>query len=186
MPLAFGSAILGHDLAGGLAPLHTAPHASRFATTGTTHFVWVPYVVGALITFLAVGLVIRVLEAAAGNVRRGGAGLGLAAVPVVVFVLEEHIAQLLAGSYISLLHVSLEPRFALGLLLQLPCGLLACLVARLLLRAADQLGYRLRSRRDDPVLSLPGRPPWAAVAADLPRVPALALGYGQRGPPRGA
>jgi hypothetical protein len=183
MPLAFGSAIVGHDLAGTLAPVHTASHASQLASSGTTQLVWAPYVVGALVTFLAVGLVVRILEAAAGNVRRGGAGLGLAAVPVVVFVLEEHIAQLLSGSYVSLLHVSLEPRFALGLLLQLPCGLLACLIARLLLRAAEELGCRLRSRQDDPALSLPGRPPWAAVAVDLPRVPVLALGYGQRGPP---
>jgi hypothetical protein len=183
LPLAFASTILGHDLAGRLAPLRTARHASSLADSGAPHLVWLPYAIGALVTFLAVGLVVRVLEAAAGEPRRGRAGLGLAVVPVVIFVLEEHIAQLLSGSYVALLHVSLEPRFALGLVLQLPCGLLACLIARLLLRVADELGYRLRSRKDDPVLSLPGRPPWAAVGVDLARMPALALGYGQRGPP---
>jgi hypothetical protein len=135
------------------------------------------------VTFLVVGLLIRVLEAAAGKTTRPGGGLGLAAVPLGVFVLEEHLSPLFSGSYIQLVHVSLEPRFALGLLLQLPCGLLACLIARFLLRAAEELGLRLRSREDDSALSLPGRPPWAAVAVDLPRLPALALGYGERGPP---
>jgi hypothetical protein len=183
LPLAFASTIVAHDLAGNLAPLHAASHTSAFANSGSPHVAWLPYAIGALITFFAVGFVVRVLESAAGTPRSGGAGLGLAAVPLVVFVLEEHIAQLLTGSYVQLLHVSLEPRFALGLLLQLPCGLIACLIARLVLRAAEELGFRLRSRQDDPVLSLPGRPPWAAVVVDLPRVPALALGYGQRGPP---
>jgi hypothetical protein len=184
LPLAFGSAVGGHDLAAHFTALRTQAHAAALAASGQSQLLWLPYALGALATFLVVGLLIRVLEAAAGAPRRGGAGLGIAAVPVLVFVLQEHIAQLLSGSYAQLVHVSLEPRFALGLLLQLPCGLLACLIARLLLRAAEELGFRLRGRQDDSVLSLPGRPPWAAVAVDLPRVPVLALGYGERGPPR--
>ena len=183
IPLAFGSAVGGHDLASQLASVKTQAHASALAAEGRSDLVWLPYALGALATFVVIGLLVCVLEAAAGAPPRGRAGLGLAAVPLVVFVLQEHIAQLLAGNHIQLVHVSLEPRFALGLLLQLPCGLVACLIGRLLLRAAEELGYRLRSRREVPVLSLPGRPPWAAVAVDLPRAPALALGYGQRGPP---
>lgn len=186
LPLAFASTLAGHALAGHLAPIRTARHASGLAASGAPQLVWLPYALGALVTFLAIGLVVRVLEVAAGGRRRGSAGLGLAAVPVAVFALEEHIAKLLSGSYLELLHVSLEPRFALGLVLQLPVGLLACLIARLLLRAADELGCRLRGRQDDPVFSLPGRPPWAAVAVDLPRVPVLAQGYGLRGPPLAA
>ena len=161
LPLAFGSAVGGHDLAAHFTPLRTQAHASALAASGQGHLVWVPYVLGALATFLVVGLVIRALEAAAGTPRRGGAGLGLAAVPVIVFVLQEHIAQLLTGSYAQLVHVSLEPRFALGLLLQLPCGLLACLIARFLLRAAEELGFRLAAGgtiRPSPCrVVLPGR-----------------------------
>jgi hypothetical protein len=186
LPLAFGSTLLGHDIALRLLPPKPAALAPAFvaSTPSSPHGVWLPYAIGALVTFLVVGLAVRVLEAAAGEPRRGGAGIGLAAAPLLIFVLEEHIAPLLSGTYVNLIHVSLEPRFALGLLLQLPCGLLACLVARFLLRAADELGYRLRGREDDSALSLPSRPPWAAVVVDLPRVPALGLGYGERGPPR--
>ena len=183
LPLAFASAIGGHDLASHVSAFTPHQHATALASSGRPHLVWVPYALGALATFLVVGLLVHILDAASGTPQRGGAGLELAAVPVVVFALEEHVAALLAGTPIQLLHVSLEPRFALGLLLQLPCGLLACLIARLLLRAAEEIGCRLRSREDDLALSLPGRPPWAAVAVDLPRAPALALGYGQRGPP---
>ena len=75
---------------------------------------------------------------------------------------------------------ALEPRFLLGLLLQLPFGLLALLVARALLRVVARL---VRS------LTRPGVPREATASwslpqvCDLPRIPALALGYPQRGPP---
>jgi hypothetical protein len=69
----------------------------------------------------------------------------------------------------------------IGLLLQLPFGLLALLIARLLWRVVERI-VRLLAR------PLAGRLTalvswWPLQPLDLPRIPALALGYHQRGPP---
>src|SRR5436189_2394687 len=88
LPLAFASTVGGHDLGARLAPLRTQAHVNSLAAHGSS-YAWVPYALGALATFLVVGLVIRVLDAAAGAAMDGGPGLGLAAVPVIVFALEE-------------------------------------------------------------------------------------------------
>ena len=76
---------------------------------------------------------------------------------------------------------ALEPRFLLGLLLQLPFGLLALLVARALLRVVERIANAL-ARHPTPrlIASGPSRPRQVAV---LPRISALALGYAERGPP---
>ena len=76
---------------------------------------------------------------------------------------------------------ALEPRFLLGLLLQIPFGLLALLLARVLLRIVERLA-RVLARARRPRLAATAR--WSPRQAfDLPRIPALALGYQQRGPP---
>jgi len=77
---------------------------------------------------------------------------------------------------------SLEPRLLLGLVLQLPFGLVAFLVARVLLRAIERVVERIARAR------FGGRPRatttrFVPVSVVLPRIPALALGYQERGPP---
>lgn len=74
-----------------------------------------------------------------------------------------------------------EPQFVVGLLLQLPLGLLALLIARRLLRVVHAIARLLmRPPRVAPRTSAVARP---VSIAGRPRVAALALGYPQRGPP---
>lgn len=102
------------------------------------------------------------------------------ALPPLAFASQE-IAERLLRAEAFPFQAALEPRFLLGLLLQLPFGLLALLVARALLRIVERLiGALARARAP----RLRTRPSWSPRQAYvLPRIPALALGHSQRGPP---
>ncbi|HXL42569.1 MAG TPA: hypothetical protein VN960_00765, partial [Gaiellaceae bacterium] len=67
------------------------------------------------------------------------------------------------------------------LLLQFPFGLLALLLARVLLRVAKRLLDALARPKTSRLVAIASW--WARQAFDLPRIPALTLGYPQRGPP---
>jgi hypothetical protein len=100
--------------------------------------------------------------------------------PPLAFALQEFAERLLRAEAFPF-QAALEPRFLLGLLLQLPFGLLALLVARALLRVVERL-VRALARTRAP--RLPTTLPWSPrQACALPRIPALALGHSQRGPP---
>jgi hypothetical protein len=102
------------------------------------------------------------------------------ALPPLAFALQEVSERLLHAEAFPF-QAALEPRFLVGLLLQLPFGLLALLVARALLRVVEQIA-RLLAR---PTTAQPtGLVSWSpGPTLDLPRIPALALGYQERGPP---
>jgi hypothetical protein len=116
-----------------------------------------------------------------GTARRAPSPWILALLPPAGFVVQEH-AERLAVSGAFPAHLVAEPRFLLGLLLQIPFALAALVCARILLLAAGQL-----------VRSLAGREPHAAALEwlnavlppfpDSPRRPVLAAGYSERGPP---
>ncbi len=100
--------------------------------------------------------------------------------PPLAFALQELSERVLSAEAFPF-HAALEPRFLLGLLLQLPFGLLALLVARALMHAVRRLVRALgrsKTPRLRPTVSWSLREAW-----DLPRIPALALGAPQRGPP---
>jgi hypothetical protein len=80
----------------------------------------------------------------------------------------------------SPLGAALEPTFLVGLLLQLPFALAALLVARALLALGGAIRRLLGAT---PRLALPGLAPAPVGIPELPRIAALALGYGERGPP---
>jgi hypothetical protein len=113
--------------------------------------------------------------------RRAPSPWGLALLPPIGFVVQEHLERLVSGGAFPA-HLLAEPRFLLGLLLQVPFALAALLVAGALLTAASRLA-----------LSFSAHPLRAAAAAwlgpalapcpDLPRRSALASGHSQRGPP---
>ncbi len=100
--------------------------------------------------------------------------------PPLAFALQELAERLLRAEAFPF-QAALEPRFLLGLLLQLPFGVLALLLARALLRVVERLVCalaRVGTTRLRAAVS------WSLLeACDLPRIPALALGYPQRGPP---
>jgi hypothetical protein len=100
--------------------------------------------------------------------------------PPLAFASQELAERLLHAEAFPF-QAALEPRFLLGLLLQLPFGLLALLIARALLRVVER-ALRELARTRTPRLQAGGS--WSLRRAfDLPRIPALALGYQQRGPP---
>jgi hypothetical protein len=101
--------------------------------------------------------------------------------PPLAFALQELSERLLRAEAFPF-HAALEPRFLLGLLLQLPFGLLALLLARLLLRVVERLVHALARNRPPRLVANLSLPPRQTLY--LPRIPTLALGYPQRGPPQ--
>jgi hypothetical protein len=141
------------------------------------------YLVLLLGILAAMGFVAAIARVLLGRRRRCGVELSpwlFFVLPPLAFAVQEFAERLLRAEAFPF-HAALEPRFLLGLLLQLPFGLLALLVARALLRVVDRLVralVRTRTPRLRATLSWSPR-----KAFDLPRIPALALGHPQRGPP---
>ena len=100
--------------------------------------------------------------------------------PPLAFALQEFSERILRAEAVPF-HAALEPRFLLGLLLQLPFGLLALLLARVLLRVVERIVRSLARPRAPRLLACVSWSPRQAFY--LPRIPALALGYPERGPP---
>ena len=142
---------------------------------------------GYLVLFLgilaATAVVARAARLLLGRPRRRGAELTpwlFFILPPLAFALQELSERLLRAEAFPF-HAALEPRFLAGLLLQVTFGLLALLLARLLLRVVERL-VRVLARPKTPRLGAIVSW-WARQALDLPRIPALALGYQERGPP---
>ncbi|HXZ56133.1 MAG TPA: hypothetical protein VEG40_00955 [Gaiellaceae bacterium] len=140
--------------------------------------------VSLLFALCAVIELIALCSAVAGSFRRGAAtplpawAFGL--IPPLGFAVQEFLERWLYGASFPWWMV-LQPTFRVGLLLQLPFGLAAYLVARLLLRVADRVGRVLSRRRrlPEPVGLLPG---WAVSPTWLPRLSVVASHAG-RSPP---
>jgi hypothetical protein len=121
--------------------------------------------------------------------RRGAADLGTAQVSLLpflcvsplAFALQECIERLFVGGWPFA--AALAPTFMPGLLFQLPFALVAFLLARWLLRAADRLRVFLCGRGALPAPLLQRVRVRAFPAVDLSRRAALAGGVGERGPP---
>jgi hypothetical protein len=121
------------------------------------------------------------LSVVSGATRRAPRPWTLALLPPIGFVVQEHVERLAANGAFPV-HLLAEPRFLLGLVLQVPFALAALLCARLLLLGADRLApVRTAHQPHAPVserLSCLLRP-----SADIPRRSVLAAGYSERGPP---
>jgi hypothetical protein len=157
---------------------HDGREVSERASTGPAAYVVL--VLGLLAATALVAAAARLLTA-----RRRPRAFVLS--PWLFFVLpplaftSQEVAERLLGAEGFPFQAALEPRFLLGLLLQLPFGLLALFVARALLRIVERLVCALARAQ---ATRLPTRPSWSPREARvLPRIPALALGHAQRGPP---
>jgi hypothetical protein len=140
-----------------------------------------PLVIGVLAALALVGIVARILRSRNPGTR-GVAPLWFIALPPLSFALQELSERLLhaESSPFSAIH---EPAFVAALVLQLPFGFLAYLLARFLTAVAEEVGRLLA--RSQP---LPGAKRSAAIllpplSAAGPRSPVLASGHSQRGPP---
>jgi hypothetical protein len=155
-----------------------APERGRMlAQTGHSYF----RASDLLILCMTITLAGLALSVVGGKARLSPGPWTLALLPPIGFVVQEHLERL-AVSGVFPTHLVAEPRFLLGLLLQIPFALAALVCACLLLRAARRVARGLASRSPDgAAVELLGAilPPFP----DPPRRSVLAAGYSERGPP---
>ena len=126
----------------------------------------------------AAGLVVVLLG---GSARQTAKPQFLALLPPVGFVVQEHVERMVSSGAFPA-HLVTEPRFLLGLILQVPFALLAVACAVLLVSAANRLGRALRApARATPLATW--RRTVLSPFLNLPRRAALAAGCSERGPP---
>jgi hypothetical protein len=177
-PLMLGGSQLAHAIAYRLAYPQAHVRVLRMVATGHSYFTQLPLALAAAGACLLVSLVVTVCDAARGRPARALPAWAFALLPPLGFALQELLElSLHTGTFAW--HAVLEPTFAPGLLLQLPVALLAYVVARLLLRAAERIGHALR--HPAPRLRV------AQAFAAAPIAPAVRLLAGRRlarAPPR--
>lgn len=179
LPLAVVGSQVGHALAYRLVTPDGAERAHELAATGHSYLAYAPLAlaIGTVMVVLALGVELRHVITG-GQVSRPSA-LSFAVLAPAIFVLQEHFERLLHDGAFPW-SAAVESTFVTGLLLQLPFALAAYLVARLLLRVVRSVGRLVALPRPRALRTVVA---WPANQVDVPRVVALALGYGSRGPP---
>jgi hypothetical protein len=180
--------VVGSQLAHGLAYWWAYPVASlrltALASSGHGYLAYAPAALGFLGAVQAISFVVVVLDKVRGRPVRNLPAWAFLFIPMLGFVLQEHIERFLTSGVFPWWAV-LEPSFWRGLVLQVPLGLAAYLVATVLLRTAtvvadvvvakrtaDVVVRRRASRPRRPALVVPARrAPLAGMAAD--RAPPL-------------
>lgn len=186
-PLAVTASQGAHWLAFRLAaPDATARH-HLLDETGHAYLAYAPVLAGIAVALVLAALSVRAAAAARRGPGRGGDGVRatvarwpFALVPLVTFAVQEHSERLLHEGAVPL-HAYAERTFLLGLALQLPFGVAAYLLARLLLAAADTVGRLLGELPASPLSPAPR--PARRPLLTAPRRPALSLNLAGRGPP---
>jgi hypothetical protein len=166
LPVALAGCLVAHVVAYALAAPAAATHAPAHG-----YLEHLPLLGGAALSV--------VLGAAGWHALRGRAGVRpspwlFALLPPAAFAVQEHLERLAAPALLVG-----DPTFALGLALQLPFGLLAWLLARAVLRAADALRALLAAL---PLAVSPAEQRAPARRPVPPRRP-FAAGAPLRGPP---
>jgi hypothetical protein len=182
LPLAVVGSQVAHSLGYRLVTPRDAERSHDLAATGHSYLTYAPVLLALCLVLVALALAgeLRQLMARSCRGPTRPSALCFAVSAPAIFVCQEHLERLLHDGAFPWT-AALQSTFIVGLLLQLPFALAAYLVAWFLLRAVGSLHLILASR---PRLRLRGgevlRPSTRLLA---PRVPALALGYGPRGPP---
>ena len=178
--MAIGS-VVAHSLAYRMVEPHHEMRGELMVHTGHSYFVhWQTCVA------ICAAIVLLALLASVFDRVRTGRPTPLpiwlfALVPPIGFGVQEHIERFLNDGAFPWL-AALEPTFVLGVVLQFPFALAAWLAARALLALAHELYESLRA---PPRLRLAAQDVTflPSVGAAPARIPALARGYGLRGPP---
>ena len=179
MPVMAAGSLAAHSLSYPFVSVRASEHgaeASERASSGSA---------GDLVLLIGMlaALAAAVVVLSLARWRRRGAGASpwlFFVLPPLAFASQEFAERLLRAEAFPF-QAALEPRFLLGLLLQLPFGLLALFVARVLLRVVERLVLALARPRP---IRLRTSVSWSLPdPVVLPRIPALALGYPARGPP---
>jgi hypothetical protein len=180
--------VVGSQVAHGVAYWWTYPQASlRLSVlqhSGHAYEAYAPAVLGFLGALEVLVFVIAVLDRVRSRTARPLPPWIFLVLPVLAFTMQEHLERLFASGVFPWWTV-LEPTYARGILLQIPLGLVAYLIARLLLRTAEAVAQIVRARGQAPPCpaarpSNPRRP----LPVPLPRVAPIALAAAGRAPPR--
>ena len=181
VPILVVGELAGHSLAYRIVAPNAAKRALLLERTGHAYLADLHPLVGVCLVLAVAAVVQRAVASFRGLPVRRVPSWRFALLPAVAFVLQEYTERFAYHGHVVWGTIA-EPAVAVGVLLQIPCGLLALLLVRALLRAADSAGRALAARatggRSRPVLL---RPP--AHRADRPRLVALARGTAERGPP---
>jgi hypothetical protein len=174
VPLVLAGSELAHAVAYWTAVPDAHERAHVLAATGHGYLSYAPLAVAFGVGAVVVALAQHARGSATARVR----AWPFALLPLLTFVLQEHLERLLHSGTAA--GVVFEPSFVRGAALQLPFGLIAYLIARALLRVAERIGAALHSvsptRRPLPVLF---------SLLDTPFRPVLLVaGCGVRGPPQ--
>ena len=167
VPLMVGSLLAGHAVAYRLVDAPMAGHG---------YFHYVPLVGAVLLALALCGLVLEAAAVLRGESRVSSPPLAFALLPVAAFVIQEHLERLLYSGTSPVL----EPAFLVGLAVQLPFGVVALLLARLLQSLARAVGLAL-APHEQPLHA--ERPALSPISVEPRRLDVLALGYGERAPP---
>jgi hypothetical protein len=181
LPLAVVGSQLAHAVAYRLVTPDESERAHELAASGHAYLAYAPgaLAVCCVLVVLALAGELGHLLSARGAAPSRPSASSFAVLAPAIFVCQEHFERLFHDGVFPW-DECLQPAFVIGLVLQLPFALSAFLLARLLLRAVRSLGALLSTSRRSRALAFVLRPCAHFV---VPRVPALALGYGSRGPP---
>lgn len=179
--------VVGSEVAHVLAYRWVYPSAQvrlrELIATGHSYMSYAPLVLGVIGAVELAALVFAVAGGVRGHRHRSPSPWVFALLPPLGFTLQEFIERFLVGSRFPWWMV-LQPTFRIGLALQLPFALIAFVLARLLLRTAEEVVRVLRGTagapRSRPLLE---EPSWSVLAIWPLRSAVLADGHAGRGPP---
>jgi hypothetical protein len=179
-PLLVGGSIAGHELGYWVAVPSADDRTRQLSASGHGWLDHLPLAAGVGGALLLAALALVFLSGLRGR-RVSPPPLFFALLPLAAFAVQEHVERVLAHCRLDL-GVALSPAFLAGLLLQLPFGAAALLLAEALTELAHGLGRT--------AAALPPPRVVAVLAVLVPAAPsptpqpALARGFSERGPPR--
>ena len=180
IPLMIAGSQVAHALAYRLAYPQAQVRWRVLESTGHGYLAFLPLAAGIVGAVLLAGCLVIVADAARRREPGPMPAWAFALLPILGFTVQEFTERWLAGSDFPWWMV-LQPTFRIGLVLQLPIGLVVFALVALLVRIARRIGAALIGRTPAPVFAA------AAVVSStgvcLPRLSSLSLGWSLRGPP---
>jgi hypothetical protein len=182
VPLMLVGSEAAHVLAYRIAYPAVPARVHVLLVTGHGYMRWLPLAFGVAGAVVALSLLAEATNATRGRHTRGLPAWAFALLTPLAWIVQEHL-ELLLHTGVFPWHEVGRPTFLPGLALQLPFAALAYLVARLLLRVAEE-GGRAVARVAPPRVGIAAL---AAVAParepQLPRIAVISRGLAKRGPP---
>lgn len=181
VPLMLAGSQAAHALAYRLAYPSLSVRVNALAMSGHGYLGRLPLAFGLLGAVVVCSLVWVMVDSVRGGTPRPIPPVAFAVLPPLAFTLQEFVERWIAVGGLPWWMVE-QPTFRIGLLLQLPFGLVTFVVSRLLLRGTHELGRRLAESRSR---SLPA---WGSPRLSRPSHDVLAPArpracWSTRGPP---